>query len=585
MVFSFSGLNTYGKSGVGNVEGAFGSLNITRDPPRSYEVPHRVMVGDTSAITEEIAESQSRFIESIRKYPRGVNPAVDISYGNYAETGFQGAQAHPPYKIMNGGAFRPPVLSQQELLPLSRQVRGSTSASTNGQHIDYTLRPITQVNPQRAREINSNTSAAKRVSAPVYYALERPASAPDISASAVRSDSERILVGAGSGIRTIDLTKLIVRTPNGTTTENDGPGKITTMARYGSERLRRDELAADSVHGAGTIVASQSRGLPGSMRGSISSTMADTPHALADFGGHVRLSDILHPSASSSLGLGHVGSETVVRTPSKHLSERALYGSAPRASQASVGSETVFKTPTHSVLREGDIVHVNVGQSALGGQSHIGAATHVQYPSSGVVEDGEIAVARNVTSVIAGPLSSTSSSVVGSSYTAATRHTDDVLRFGGHTARGLSNGGAGLSSRVHLHSEPYVREDAFVLGRNVGTRVRGDRESNAGYNAYVGEVVRDDSLHASVSTTRTLEREHGTTAASRTIVLERNTPLVRTAPNRTSASFTTPFTSTEKRLRDLIAPGSFVPNEGAPGPLVVPDMALKRRGVGVSNYF
>ena len=576
MVFSFSGLNTYGKSGVGNVEGAFGSLNITRDPPRSYEVPHRVKVGDTSAVMEEIADSQSRFVESIRKYPRGVNPAVDVSYGNYAETGFQGAQAHPPYKIMNGGAFRPPVLSQQELLPLSRQVRQSTSAMANAQNVDYTLRPITHVNPQNAREITS--VLPKHVKAPVYYALERPASAPDVSASSIRSEHERMNISAGSGIRTLDLTKLIVRTPNGNTV-GSGPAAIATTARYGSESLRRDKLP--SVPAAGTILSSQKRGLPGSVQGRISSSAVDTPHALAGFGGQVRLSEILHQTASSAYGLAHVGSETVVRTPSKNISERYQYPSASRASQASVGSETVWKAPTHSIVREEDLVHV-VAPTARGGQSYIGAPTRVRHPSSGVLEDSEYAVARNVMSgkVLSEPVHKRVR--FSTEELAATRRSADVLRVAGSTARGLLDGGAGLSSRVHLHSEPYVRGERDVLRVNAGTGIRGDLESNTRNNAYVGGMVRgdEDLRYSAVSSARTLERNF---SGGSTVALERNTPLVHSAPNRTSATSITTFPSTEKRLREVITPGAFVPSEGAPTGLTVPDIILKRRGP-VSNY-
>jgi hypothetical protein len=90
----------------------------------------------------------------------------------------------------------------------------------------------------------------------------------------------------------------------------------------------------------------------------------------------------------------------------------------------------------------------------------------------------------------------------------------------------------------------------------------------------------EDLRYSAVSSARTLERNF---SGGSTVALERNTPLVHSAPNRTSATSITTFPSTEKRLREVITPGAFVPSEGAPTGLTVPDIILKRRGP-VSNY-
>ena len=130
-------------------EGALGTTRILRDPPRSIHNRHIVKVGDTSEIRDRIdsAETGDRMCEYINKYARGINPMVSVSYSNYGTNGGQmrdtagmvgtdqlslsTGQAYLPYRVNRDGAFRPPVLSQEELLPLSRQPRPNTSATTN----------------------------------------------------------------------------------------------------------------------------------------------------------------------------------------------------------------------------------------------------------------------------------------------------------------------------------------------------------------------------------------------------------------------------------------------------------------------
>jgi hypothetical protein len=130
-----------------SVEGGFGTLNIIRDPPKSVYTRFKEKVTDTNKITEWIDGSGDRVCESVLKFSRGINPMVSVSYSNTGTNGgqsryregnasaqtnpFTSGQSYLPYRIMRDGAFRPPVISPQQLLPLSRQPRGNISQFTN----------------------------------------------------------------------------------------------------------------------------------------------------------------------------------------------------------------------------------------------------------------------------------------------------------------------------------------------------------------------------------------------------------------------------------------------------------------------
>lgn len=130
-----------------SVESGFGTLNILRDPPKSVYTKYNPKVGDTSQITEWVGDSGDRICESIKVYARGVNPMVSVDYGNNGSNGGQvryrggamgigqnpisSGQSFLPYRVMREGAFRPPIIPPEELLPLSRLPRLPTTHQTN----------------------------------------------------------------------------------------------------------------------------------------------------------------------------------------------------------------------------------------------------------------------------------------------------------------------------------------------------------------------------------------------------------------------------------------------------------------------
>lgn len=129
-----------------SVEAGFGTLNILRDPPKSIHTRYKPKVGDTQQITEWIDASGDRACEAIKPFARGVNPFVSVQYGNNGtqggqmkfragtsatQTSLKTGQSYLPYRVNREGAFRPPIIPPQELLPLSRLPRLPTCGQTN----------------------------------------------------------------------------------------------------------------------------------------------------------------------------------------------------------------------------------------------------------------------------------------------------------------------------------------------------------------------------------------------------------------------------------------------------------------------
>jgi hypothetical protein len=144
MSISYSGIVNYGKATLPSVELWNTNMNIIKDPPKSITTRKIDKVGETTAITEEIAASGDRICEAITRYAKGVNPMVSVSYSNHGSASLQSSnvqgQAFLPYRIAREGAFRPPVRRQEDLLPLSRMPRVWTTVLTQPYVPEYTRR-------------------------------------------------------------------------------------------------------------------------------------------------------------------------------------------------------------------------------------------------------------------------------------------------------------------------------------------------------------------------------------------------------------------------------------------------------------
>ena len=198
MSFSYSGLTNYGKVTLPSAEGWGGSMNILRDPPKSIHTRRIDKVGQTSDITAMVDDSGNRVCEGINVYARGVNPMVSVSYNNVGNNGGQGSgavygssnipgsnnmlaggrsQAYLPYRVMRDGAFRPPVVTQADLLPLSRLPRIWTTAFTKPGFVDFSKKMMSCGTAETTKEVkNSLLKASIRPTA--TYKIETPLKEP-----------------------------------------------------------------------------------------------------------------------------------------------------------------------------------------------------------------------------------------------------------------------------------------------------------------------------------------------------------------------------------------------------------------------
>ena len=182
MSISYSGLTNYRKASLPSVEMGLGSMHIIRDPPKSIMTRKIDKVGQTSDLTVMFDESHDRACESINFYARGVNPFVSVSYGNDGNNAGQrsgslfgglngGVQAKLPYTIMKDGAFRPPLQTQEQLLPLSRQPRTNTESFSNPGFIDFSKKLLCPAN--NYRQINKKSIKAS-IRPTATYRIDTP---------------------------------------------------------------------------------------------------------------------------------------------------------------------------------------------------------------------------------------------------------------------------------------------------------------------------------------------------------------------------------------------------------------------------
>lgn len=163
-MISYSGLRNYKNLTLPNVVSYNGSMNIIKDLPKGYMIPIREKVGENSMLTEMIENSASRFCDSISYYPKGINPAVGVMMNNTDGK----IQAKLPYRVMKDGAFRPPIIAQSDLVPLSRQKRSAISIDINPVFFDDTKVQKNIIDPKTARQIR------KEILSTQYFQSEFP---------------------------------------------------------------------------------------------------------------------------------------------------------------------------------------------------------------------------------------------------------------------------------------------------------------------------------------------------------------------------------------------------------------------------
>lgn len=170
-MLSYSSLRSHAKVTLPSVDnGWLNNNNIIKDPPKSITTRRIDKVGSTQLVTDMVEDNGTRICGNILKFPRGVNPAAeyieplpfngigpastirdnsnnpltlrsDPGYSFRSQFG-RGSGGFLSRRIMMyDGAFRPPIYTQEQLLPLSRQPRVRTSCVTHPEMISYSERP------------------------------------------------------------------------------------------------------------------------------------------------------------------------------------------------------------------------------------------------------------------------------------------------------------------------------------------------------------------------------------------------------------------------------------------------------------
>lgn len=215
---SYSGIVGRGKVTLPSVDTWGTNMNILKNPNSGIYTKRIDKVGETNQITQYIEDATDRACEAINVYARGVNPMVSVSYNNHGSNGGQrssgltsqnNTQAKLPYRIMNGGAFRPPVLLQEDLLPLSRQPRNWTNAYAQKGFVDFSRKMRTCGTAAETKEVHTDTLRSC-VRPTAVYKMETPLHEPFEVKYVIQPS---IKIEASSGLRSMDITEQKVQTP------------------------------------------------------------------------------------------------------------------------------------------------------------------------------------------------------------------------------------------------------------------------------------------------------------------------------------------------------------------------------------
>lgn len=143
-MISFSAITDKPKTNPLDISDWYITNSILKDPPKGIYTKRIYKVGENNELLQATADSCDRN-DAIMQFARNTNPMVSVQYNNVGEGFGRGGnnEAFLPYRIMKDGAFRPPIIDQRDLLPLSRLPRYVTSANTSKECIDYSkgIRP------------------------------------------------------------------------------------------------------------------------------------------------------------------------------------------------------------------------------------------------------------------------------------------------------------------------------------------------------------------------------------------------------------------------------------------------------------
>jgi|688.fasta_scaffold33898_7 hypothetical protein len=216
-MLSYSAITNKGKITLPSVDSWGTNLNILKDPPKSIHTRLKTVVGANNDVLNEVDDSANRIGEYINVYARGVNPFVSVSYSNTGTTNngsiAKGGQTHAmlPYRIMRDGAFRPPIYTQEDLLPGSRLPRVKTEAKTNIINVDFSKKVFNQDQQEKSRQIKEDILHTF-VRPTAVYKLEKPQEKTYDVKFSIKEVIQKGAISSGFGTKNIVQTEVKIPT-------------------------------------------------------------------------------------------------------------------------------------------------------------------------------------------------------------------------------------------------------------------------------------------------------------------------------------------------------------------------------------
>ena len=209
MSLSYSAITNYGKVTLPSVEAGLGSMNVLRTPNSGIYTRKKDKLSQTSDLTQMLQDSGDRACEYITHFARSVNPMVSVSYDNNGNNGGQSYSgtrpaAFNPYSLGAAGfEFRPPVLTPQDLVPLSRLHRNITTMSTNPEFIDFSKKLTCAKPADKTREVHTMIKKISIVPNSRIQ-METPIKEPFEIKYVIQNPIK--MTNMSSGMRTMDIT-------------------------------------------------------------------------------------------------------------------------------------------------------------------------------------------------------------------------------------------------------------------------------------------------------------------------------------------------------------------------------------------
>jgi hypothetical protein len=216
-MLSYSAITNRGKITLPSVDNWGTNLNILKDPPKSIHTRYKATVGSNNDVLEEVGDSGNRIAEYINVFARGVNPSVSVSYSNTGSNNSGnmsvGGQTHAklPYRIMRDGAFRPPIYTQEDLLPGSRLPRVKTEAHTNIMNVDYSKKLFDQEQQENSRQIKDDVLHTF-VRPTAVYKIDKPQDQTYDVKFSIKEVIKKGSVSSGFGCKNIVQTEVKIPT-------------------------------------------------------------------------------------------------------------------------------------------------------------------------------------------------------------------------------------------------------------------------------------------------------------------------------------------------------------------------------------